>query len=56
MLDVLIVGAGISGLFLSKQLLSKDSDVDFQIFEARSRVGGRLLSVDGVSFCEKKKN
>jgi len=48
MLDVLIVGAGISGLFLTKQLLSKDSDVDFQIFEARSRVGGRLLSVDGL--------
>ena len=41
--DVLIVGAGLSGLMLATQLINKGIDV--QLIEARSRSGGRMLSV-----------
>ena len=42
-LDVVVVGAGITGLALAERLDSAGMTV--QVFEARDRVGGRLLSV-----------
>jgi monoamine oxidase len=44
--EVLIVGAGLSGLALATQLINKDIDV--QVVEARSRSGGRMYSVASV--------
>jgi monoamine oxidase len=41
--EVLIVGAGLSGLVLATQLVNKGIDV--RVIEARSRSGGRMLSV-----------
>lgn len=41
--DVLIVGAGLAGLSLADQL--QRAGVDFQLIEARNRVGGRILSL-----------
>jgi monoamine oxidase len=41
--EVLIVGAGLSGLALATQLVNKGIDV--QVIEARSRSGGRMFSV-----------
>ena len=43
MLDVAIVGAGLSGLALARKLHQRDRD--FAVFEARERLGGRILSV-----------
>jgi monoamine oxidase len=43
--DVLVIGAGISGLAAAKALMSKG--VSVQIIEARDRVGGRIHTVDG---------
>jgi monoamine oxidase len=45
MLDVAIVGAGLCGLALAKSLRSRCRP--FEVFEARSRLGGRILSVSG---------
>ena len=45
-LDVLIVGSGISGLTAASSLVARFPRL--RILEARSRVGGRLLSHDGV--------
>ncbi len=44
--DVAIVGAGISGLAVAHRLL--EAHCTAAIFEASSRVGGRLRSVDGL--------
>ena len=41
--DVIVVGAGASGLMAARDLM--DADVDFTVLEARSRVGGRILTV-----------
>jgi monoamine oxidase len=41
--DVIIVGAGLSGLHLAHQLMQ--NDISVRVLEARERVGGRILSV-----------
>lgn len=41
-LDVAIVGAGLSGLMLADLLLSTNRNIE--IYEARNRIGGRILS------------
>ena len=41
--DVLIVGAGITGLRCADLLLRSDSSLKVVVVEALSRVGGRLL-------------
>lgn len=43
LIDVLVVGAGISGLCAAYELMMEG--VSVQIFEARDRVGGRILTV-----------
>ena len=45
MLDIAIIGAGLSGLSLAQYV--SQAGLSFAIFEARSRVGGRILSVPG---------
>ncbi|MEP6433457.1 MAG: FAD-dependent oxidoreductase, partial [Lentilitoribacter sp.] len=40
--DILIIGGGLSGLFLALQLEKKG--IDYQLVEARSRFGGRIYS------------
>jgi len=47
MLDVAIVGGGISGLALARRL--KQRGEGFEIFDARDRIGGRIYSVPGRS-------
>ncbi|TCV83540.1 MULTISPECIES: flavin monoamine oxidase family protein [Methylomonas] len=42
MLDVAIIGAGLSGLSLAEKLLTRKSNIG--VFEARERCGGRILS------------
>ncbi|XXF76197.1 NAD(P)/FAD-dependent oxidoreductase [Myxococcaceae bacterium GXIMD 01537] len=44
-LDVAIVGAGVSGVYSGWRLLTHEGARSVAIFEASSRVGGRLLSV-----------
>ncbi|XP_045212383.2 probable flavin-containing monoamine oxidase A [Mercenaria mercenaria] len=43
--DIVIVGAGISGLSAARYLLSKDSNLNIVILEATDRVGGRTFTV-----------
>lgn len=47
MLDVAIVGAGVSGLALAKRI--RQRGLSFEIFEARDRFGGRIFSVPARS-------
>lgn len=42
MLDIAIVGGGLCGLALAQRLAA--GDADFALFEARDRLGGRILS------------
>lgn len=42
MLDVAIIGGGLSGLSLASHLM--DASINYSLFEARSRFGGRILS------------
>lgn len=43
--SIAIIGAGVSGLYAASLLIEKGYDVT--VFEARNRVGGRVLSHDG---------
>jgi monoamine oxidase len=45
-LDVAIVGGGVSGVFAAWRLLSTGIARDVAVFEASDRIGGRLLSVE----------
>ncbi|KAJ8408556.1 hypothetical protein AAFF_G00251910 [Aldrovandia affinis] len=45
MWDVVIVGAGLSGLSAARQLLKKDSQLKILILEGKDRVGGRTLTL-----------
>nr|WP_214818699.1 FAD-dependent oxidoreductase [Exiguobacterium sp. s131] len=45
MKSIAIIGAGVSGLYAATQLHQKGYDVT--IFEARDRIGGRILTKDG---------
>jgi monoamine oxidase len=44
--QVAIVGGGLSGLNAAR--LMGEAGADFQLFEARDRLGGRILTVDGT--------
>ncbi|MDX1960722.1 MAG: NAD(P)/FAD-dependent oxidoreductase [Leptospiraceae bacterium] len=44
---VIIIGAGASGLYAAKLLA--DKGIPFLILEANSRIGGRILSLNGIS-------
>jgi len=44
MKKIIIIGAGLSGLYLASLL---EDTYDVLILEARDRVGGRALSIDG---------
>lgn len=48
--DILIIGGGLSGLALADKL--QESGVDYQLVEARKRLGGRIMShmVEGIAF------
>ena len=43
--DVIIVGAGLTGLCVARQLSKHDKKPSFIILEARDRVGGRIHTV-----------
>lgn len=45
-MDVAIIGGGVAGLNAARLLLRAGADV--QLFEARSRLGGRVLTVDAA--------
>jgi monoamine oxidase len=45
MLDVAIVGGGVSGVYSGWRLLTKGGRKSVTVFEASNRIGGRLLSV-----------
>lgn len=42
---VLIIGAGMAGLSAANHLV-KNGQTDFKILEARSRIGGRIISIE----------
>ncbi|KAE9556646.1 hypothetical protein FO519_000052 [Halicephalobus sp. NKZ332] len=44
--DVLIVGAGISGLISAREILKADPQLKLLIIEAKNRVGGRTHTID----------
>jgi monoamine oxidase len=48
MYDVIIVGAGLSGLAAAYEILSKDSSATVKILEASHRIGGRNFLDNGV--------
>jgi monoamine oxidase len=43
MADVIIVGAGLSGLSAARELRKHKKDIDLVVLEARARVGGRMV-------------
>ena len=46
--QVVVVGGGLAGLVASSLL--HEAGVDFQLFEARDRFGGRILSADARGY------
>ena len=44
--DVIVVGAGISGLSAAYFLKNKSSDLSILIIEAKDRVGGRTQTIE----------
>src|SRR5579872_3360555 len=44
-LDVAVVGGGVSGVYSAWRLLTEGKARDIQVFEASDHIGGRLLSV-----------
>jgi protoporphyrinogen oxidase len=44
--DVIIIGAGFAGLTAAYYLKEKDSQMNILIVEAKSRVGGKVESVE----------
>jgi succinate dehydrogenase/fumarate reductase flavoprotein subunit len=42
--DVVVIGAGMAGLFAAKTLMKGDPTLDFVILECQARVGGRMHS------------
>ena len=44
-MKVAIVGAGISGLYLTQQLMKMHKDIEVHIFERAKAPGGKLRSV-----------
>lgn len=49
-LDVVIVGAGVSGLVTAQALTSKHKVTNFLVTEARERVGGNITTMEGNGF------
>ena len=47
--EYIIIGAGLSGL-TSAYYLNKSGITDFKILESRDRVGGRIVTRDGIDF------
>ncbi|KAL3876065.1 hypothetical protein ACJMK2_033949 [Sinanodonta woodiana] len=45
-MDVIVIGAGISGLTAAHTLLQRDPNLSVLVLEAKERVGGRTLTVD----------
>ncbi len=43
--DVLVIGAGVSGLVAATEVVHRDSSLRIRVLEARDRLGGRLHSV-----------
>jgi len=43
----IIIGAGLSGLTAARQL-KKSGETDFLVLESRDRIGGRILTNDGI--------
>lgn len=43
-MNTIVVGGGISGLYMSKRLLEKDPDTKIQLMEASGRLGGRIYT------------
>ena len=52
--DVLILGAGLSGLSAAFRLQERCPEMTFLIAEANDRFGGRTLSVDVKNPCNKE--
>jgi monoamine oxidase len=44
--DVIVVGAGVSGLVAAQRLVAADGELKVLVLEARDRIGGRVYSVD----------
>lgn len=47
--DIIIVGGGLAGLAAARAISKANNDLSVTILEGRSRLGGRLKSVDTPS-------
>lgn len=45
---LLIVGSGLSGLFVAYKLLKANVDADISIYEASNKIGGRIQTLEGL--------